>query len=47
MANRVLNDVNYEHRGEMLNVLRNSITRDDIPDSTKEAISEFLDYQGG
>ncbi|SCY73364.1 hypothetical protein [Butyrivibrio sp. INlla14] len=45
MANRILNDQNFSNREEMLRILRESIERDDIDESTKNSIKEFLDYQ--
>lgn len=45
MLNRVMNDPTLVEKSKYLKVLKNSLSRDDIPKSVKEEIKEFIEYQ--
>ena len=45
MLNRVMNDPTLVEKSKYLEVLKNSLSRDDIPKSVKEEIKEFIEYQ--
>ena len=45
MLNRVINDPALVEKSKYLNVLKNSLSRDDISKCVREEIKEFIEYQ--